>query len=335
MSFANSARNDNEVLLMNHNKQIECKNCGGELKLSDDFTTLKCSYCSSLYPVSDFYSESEIEAINNSSDKSKMKKISKYFFPILFSLLVAALIIVFVVIFVFPNNSNKKSGSENIDSDSITSIPSEATDNYNVTTPSGAPITDDLIYWDNIFLKDIIPIFPKEPDEIIDNSMDSLWVYIEGINNTDFLKYVKECLNMGFNIETSNSSTTFSAYNKAGYDLNLYLKDNVLRVMLSAPTDTYELTWPINELCDILPKPKSLLGFYNDRISDTYLFIQLSNFSIEDYNCYRDECTNAGFNVGVYKTDTVFRANNKDGTELKLIYHEYGAMDISISVQNK
>ena len=319
---------------MNHNKQIECKNCGGELKISDDFTTLKCSYCSSQYPISDFYNESEISTITNISNKPSRKIVSKYFFPILLASIIAISIIFFVIFFVISNYSdNTESDSNN--SSPITTTPSDTADTYDDITQASTHVPDDLIYWDNIFLKDIIPIFPNIPDEIVDNTTDSLWVYIEDINSTVFSKYVKECHTMGFDIEITNSSTTFSAYNKDGYDLSLYLKDNVLRVMLSAPPETYELSWPVNELCDTLPKPKSLLGFYNDRISDTYLFIQLSNFTIEDYNFYRDECVDAGFNVSIYKTDTVFRAKNKDGTELKLIYHEYEVMDISISAKKK
>lgn len=92
--------------------------------------------------------------------------------------------------------------------------------------------------WENIVLCDILPQPPSNMGEIRLNSNDRLDIYVFNVSNNDFQGYKKKCLENGFNIDTTESSISFGAYNEDEYQLRLTYNDKKKELNIRLEYDT-------------------------------------------------------------------------------------------------
>lgn len=92
-----------------------------------------------------------------------------------------------------------------------------------------------------------------------------------------------------------------------------------------------EFQWPNNELTNMLPAPKSNIG-YIQQDSPNEFSIYVANTSKKDYKDYIEECGKNGFTNIVLEKADFYSVNKEDGYRLALEYEEENAMIITIKV---
>ena len=124
----------------------------------------------------------------------------------------------------------------------------------------------------------------------------------------------------------------YYAYNNEGwkFSLSYYEDDKEMHITLDAPMEMSNIEWPITELAQLLPIPKSTKGKISTDTSDR-LYVYIGNTSIEDYNTYVNECYQKGFSVDYDKSEKYYDAKNANGYELSLNYTGGEVMTIEIS----
>lgn len=185
--------------------------------------------------------------------------------------------------------------------------------------------------WDDLELSAMLPEPKSNVGEIISNSEDHLSIYIHKISEDDYKAYLDECESLGFTVESDQSEHSYTAFNEAGYELNLWYNDSdeELQVSLDAPMEMGALEWPTSEIANLLPIPKSTVGSISRESSDGF-FIYVGETSKDDYVAYVDECSANGFSVDYDKGDTYYYADNTDGYHLSLHYQGNNIMTIEI-----
>lgn len=187
----------------------------------------------------------------------------------------------------------------------------------------------------NLELKDFFPIPEKLYGRIETDRKDLLIIEIVDITKQDYKSYINEkVVPFGYDLdlEYENWDTVYGAFNKEGYSIRIsYLEsDNYMNITLESPEDMKEVEWPQNGLGGEIPKPKSMYG----RISwdnDESFIIHVGKTSIEDYNEYVKNCENDGYTIERSKSEKSFRAKNKKGYEIHLMYIGGNVMEISVS----
>lgn len=185
--------------------------------------------------------------------------------------------------------------------------------------------------WDDIELGSLLPAPKSYMGRIITNYDDRLSIYIYKTSRDGYKDYVSECKAMGFTIESDNADTSYSAYNEAGYKLDLWYNgnDEELRISLDAPMEMTTIQWPTNELVSLLPVPLSNIGVISSESSDRF-FVYVGKTSIEDYNTYVNACSESGFSVDYQKGDDFYYADNTDGYHISLNYQGNNVMSVEI-----
>ena len=105
-----------------------------------------------------------------------------------------------------------------------------------------------------------------------------------------------------------------------------------MRIDLTEPATAKmkEFEWPDNDLCSLLPTPKSNFGYFNSN-SSSYLSVSIGNTTFEDYEDYVKACQDKGFNVDYYSSDNSFSAENTNGYSLYVKYAGVNVMDITLN----
>lgn len=92
-----------------------------------------------------------------------------------------------------------------------------------------------------------------------------------------------------------------------------------------------KLQWPENKLAQLVPKPKSMLG-YVEWEHDDEIKINIGKTSKDDYMDYKKMCAEKGFTTVTSEDTSFYYANNDDGYRLKLTYTEdKEVMSITVS----
>ncbi len=194
--------------------------------------------------------------------------------------------------------------------------------------------------WSELELGDKLPEPQKLGGKISSNNSESLSLVIFRIKEQEFNDYVKECKNAGYNVDIVHDSlgSMYEAFNEEGY--NLYLSyssfEKSMRINLSEPATVKmkDFDWPDNDLCSLLPAPKSNFGYFNSN-SSSYLSVSIGNTSVQDFEDYVEACQDSGFNVDYSSTDTTFSAKNSDGYSLYVKYAGVNVMEITLHAPSK
>jgi len=90
------------------------------------------------------------------------------------------------------------------------------------------------------------------------------------------------------------------------------------------------LTWTESPFAEKVPIPKSTLGYINNN-NRSMFEVYLSNFSLDDFNAYVDECIEMGYAVEENRQDAFFYAQTEDYYEVRVEHEEGDVMHIAIS----
>ena len=188
------------------------------------------------------------------------------------------------------------------------------------------------IVWENISMHEVLPEPTGKKGDILTNSDENLSVYIQKQSEEDYKDYIEECKKKGFTIDSENDTSSYEAYNKAGYKLRVYYSEysKEYHIDLESPLEVKENAWTESTLSKKLPKPKSTKGKVESDSSNYYTFYA-ADMSLEDFEDYVEDLKEEGFDVNHYKTDESYSAQNKDGYKVSISYEGFNTIKISIS----
>ena len=204
-----------------------------------------------------------------------------------------------------------------------------------ITSLSGREKTE-KIDWKEIVLSDYLPEPPKNNAKIHENTSEELYVEIQDVSDKQYTKYIDACKSKGFTVDSETDSTSFKAYNSAGYKLRLShydSKDN-MEIELKKPIEMSNITWPTGKAGSKLPAPKSTIGKFNFEYDDNFS-VYIGNTGKADYDNYVKACSDKGFNVDYNKGDTYYYADNEDGWHISVEYEGNNTMLIHIEAPSK
>ena len=182
--------------------------------------------------------------------------------------------------------------------------------------------------WNNIKLHEFLPEPKLHSGEIISNSDESLSIYIKASEN-DYIEYVKSCIEKGYTVDSSETETTYSAFNSDGYDLSLYFSNDYYSLHLTAPEKLGDLEWPDSGLAKMLPVPKSKTGKIKEDSSGDFIAL-VGDTSEDDFKAYVKGCKEKGFDIDYSNGDDYYNAKCSDGYELEIRYKSLKIMEISL-----
>ncbi len=186
--------------------------------------------------------------------------------------------------------------------------------------------------WNEIVLSSKLPQPVSESGEIHTNSTESLSLDVMNISSKDFADYIEACKDKGYTIEAKSDSISYFAFSEEGYKLNLDYNesDEEMGIMLDAPIEMSDITWPTSKAGKLLPKPKSSIGKFNYEHEDNFL-VYVGNTSKASFAEYIDACAKKGFVVDYSKGDDYYFADNKDGWSIDLRYEGNNVMKVYIN----
>lgn len=188
--------------------------------------------------------------------------------------------------------------------------------------------------WSAVILKEAIPQFPSNHGSILINSEEELCVSLEKITDEQYNKYLNQCMEQGFIVDTKKSSYSYDAFNSEGYSLNLsHIGDN-MTVTVKAPMKLGTITWPTGTAGYLLPEPSSTTGKFSYE-HDASFCVYVGDTSKEEYDEYVTDCSGYGFDIDYDKGENYYRAYNEDGYYLSLSYEGNNIMMVRIDEPNK
>lgn len=182
--------------------------------------------------------------------------------------------------------------------------------------------------WNNIKLHEFLPEPKLNSGEIISNSDESLSIYIKASEN-DYIEYVKSCIEKGYTVDSSETETTYSAFNSDGYDLSLYFSNDYYSLHLTAPEKLGDLEWPDSGLAKRLPVPKSKTGKIKEDSSGDFSAL-VGDTSEDDFKAYVKGCKEKGFDIDYSNGDDYYNAKCSDGYEVEIFHNSLDVMEISL-----
>ena len=126
--------------------------------------------------------------------------------------------------------------------------------------------------WSAVILKEAIPQFPSNHGNILINSEEDLCVSLEKVTDEQYNKYLNQCMEQGFIVDTKKSTYSYDAFDSEGYSLNLTHIDDNLTITVKAPIKLGTITLPIGTADDLLPEPSYTTSKIN--------YKQDTNFSV-------------------------------------------------------
>ena len=184
--------------------------------------------------------------------------------------------------------------------------------------------------WEEIQLCDQLPKPKSKTGEIISNSGDGFQLAVNKVKGSDYKKYIEQCQDMGYTIDINTSGNDFTAFDENGYEVELHLYDDTMRIELSAPIEMGNLNWPKSEIANLLPMPASTIGKVT-RDDTTGCYIYVGETSIDDFGIYEDQCAEKGFSVDYEKGDRYYTADDAAGNSLSLTYVGNNVMTIELN----
>ena len=157
--------------------------------------------------------------------------------------------------------------------------------------------------------------------EVLSNSDASLSIRLDKVKQSNYEKYVAACQKKGFTEESTDAVTSYFAYDSEGYALSVSYREysSSMSIDLSAPIQMRELSWPKNGLAQLLPKPTSTYGRI-DMDSSEQFAVYIGKTSLDSYRSYIEKVRDSGFNEDYNNSNDSYRAKNKDGYSVEVIY---------------
>lgn len=190
--------------------------------------------------------------------------------------------------------------------------------------------------WPETGISTVLPEPEAKKGSIITNSNKSFYISLDDVTEKQYQNYLKECQERGFTVDSETDSYGYTAYNSDGYKLSLTYYNSLgeLSIDLDAPIDMKELKWPNSDTAQLLPIPKSSIGYINWENSNGF-FIYVGNTSKDDFDNYVDACKNKGFTVDYSSGDNYYYSDNANGYHLDLRYEGNNTMSIGINAPDK
>ena len=187
------------------------------------------------------------------------------------------------------------------------------------------------IVWSNLILGSMLPETPTDKGIIHENSSDELSLEVQKLSIKQYSNYVTSCRNKGFIVDEEQKSSSFEAYNKEGYKLELDYYENGGKIFINVniPIKMSTIQWPTSKIGKLLPEPKSKQGKFSYE-HDTSFDVYIGNTSLNDYNSYVTEVSESGFNLNYDKEEKRYSADNSEGYSVIIEYEGFNTMHISI-----
>lgn len=185
------------------------------------------------------------------------------------------------------------------------------------------------IEWPNSELANKLPPINSKRGEIISDGTNTFYVKIKKYSVSEFSSYVSACRKKGFFLYIEQSDNSFDAYDDDGYHLYItHSNSDELSITLNLEVIINELQWSTTELASAIPVINSPKGemFVDD---ETKYSLKITNFTEEQYKKYLQECCAKGFIFDSEYEDTMYKAFNKSGDKLSLIYSK-GILEIDL-----
>lgn len=109
-------------------------------------------------------------------------------------------------------------------------------------------------------------------------------------------------------------------------------EEEVTDVSTSVVSDSVEyseFTWPTSDIAELLPVPKSKIGYIEWEASYGFV-INVAETTTDDFKSYADECKTKGFTENYRAGDDYYYADNIDGYHLSLNHRDGDIMFIRI-----
>lgn len=188
--------------------------------------------------------------------------------------------------------------------------------------------------WPQTELGNMLPT-PTNPIEFLMDYKDSLSARVADVTSEDFRQYLNGCKDKGFTVEAEETSDSYDAFNESGYKLRLQLFSNEdLSIDLDAPKKMGEFVWPDSDAGKLIPQTKSTYGTVEKEYEGGFT-LYVGKMSKADFDEYVQACKNAGFSADYRKTDTVFRAENEEGSSLRIEYTGFDTVYIRLDPPEK
>ena len=185
------------------------------------------------------------------------------------------------------------------------------------------------ITWPSSGLATQLPKPKSTKGEIHTNDDESLWIDIVNFSESDFADYVEQCKEKGFTVDATSNTSSFDAYSKDGYKLDLSCYSDEMRIRLNAPIKMSALSWPASGPGALAPAPKSDKGKTITDSSSTYS-AYIGNTTRDSYTDYVDACVAAGFNVDYDRGDDTFSADHANGASIDVDFEGFNTMKITV-----
>lgn len=202
--------------------------------------------------------------------------------------------------------------------------------------PSGSKVNTEeykKFKWSDVVLGDMIPEPESHFGEIIHNTDEYLMIDVFKTKAKQYSEYVNACTKKGFTVEAEKTEYSYNAFNKDGYELDLYYDEDEteMSITLDAPEEYGELDWPDNEITKLIPKPKAKVGKVEE--SSLYDFCAyIGETSLDDYQEYVKLCSEKGFTIDEDKSKKYFSAKNNDDYKLDVDYIGNKRMYITVEI---
>lgn len=194
--------------------------------------------------------------------------------------------------------------------------------------------TPNTFTWPTSGLALELPEPPTNVGKINVNNDKDFWLEMRDVKQMQFERYVEDCKNKGFTIESEKSSYSYEAYNERGYFLSIfYYSSSNYKVLVhvDAPLPPMSnIIWPESDIAKLLPVPKSSFA-YIERESHDSLVIYIGETTKDDFRDYADACYEAGFKKDYTRSDKSFTGYDVEGNYIDLQY--MGNMTMSIKIR--
>lgn len=176
------------------------------------------------------------------------------------------------------------------------------------------------IDWPSSGLAKMLPEPSNPRGSIIINSDTELSISLEDMSDGDRTTYIDACKEKGFTTDAVNETSSYTAYNKDGYKLDLtFIGEGNLNIRLDAPIEMAQLSWPTSGPGAQLPAPTSLTGKVDTDSASMYA-VYVGEMDKDAFTAYANQCRQAGFDVDYQMLDALFSAKNAAGYEARISY---------------
>ena len=171
--------------------------------------------------------------------------------------------------------------------------------------------------WPKTGMARLLPEPPVPYGSVDTNIQNRLRVKLRQVSAEDCDAYIDATVRAGFDQETKLSGSSYTAYNKEGYQLTIYCYSSLkqMEIMLYAPMELGSFAWPQIGPAALLPVPENDTGRLI-RNTETYFSAYIGDMDSAGFEHYVDACREKGFTVDYEKTEDRYSAKNADGAEL-------------------